>query len=219
VATSRQLQPIDLITGELPFLLAGLLGVGLLIRRSPGATMARLGFVRPAWWHVVLGLAAAGIFFAFSSGVDLAAQHLTPDLARKIGSANDRLYSQLNTPLGVATIALAAGIGEETLFRGALQPRMGLLWTAILFAAVHTQYGLSLDALAVLILAIGLGLLRRYANTTTSLICHVTYNAVVGFQLAASMLVPALVLEVGLLALLVVAFARRERTGEPRATT
>lgn len=219
VAASQQLQPIDLITGELPFLLAGLLGVGLLIRRSPAAAMARLGFVRPAWWQIVLGLAAAGAFFAFSSGVDLAAQHLTPDLARKVGSANDRLYGQLNTLPGIATIALAAGIGEETLFRGALQPRMGLVWTACVFAAVHTQYGLSLDALAVLILAIGLGLLRRYASTTTSLICHVTYNAVVGYQLAVSMLLPALAIELLLVALLVVAVLRRRRMPVGRATT
>jgi membrane protease YdiL (CAAX protease family) len=208
VAASPPLQPVDLILAEFPFLLAGLLGVGFLIRRSFGETRQRLGFVRPTWWQAGIALAAAGVFAAFGSGVDLAAQHLTPDLARKLGSANNHLYGQLNTPVGILTIALAAGIGEETLFRGALQPRMGLVWTALVFAAVHTQYGLSLDTLAVFILAIGLGVLRRYSNTTSTLICHVTYNSLVGIQLAGWLLLPAIAVELFLIATLAAAGLR-----------
>jgi uncharacterized protein len=202
-AVNQPLHPIDLIVTELPLLIAGLLGVGLIIRRSPAATMKRLGFVVPTWPQVVLGLAAAGIFLILSTGIGIASQYLTPDLARKVGNANDHLYAQLNNPIGIATIALAAGIGEETLFRGALQPRVGLIWTAIVFTSVHTQYGLSLDALAVLILALSLGLIRRYTNTTTSLICHVSYNLAVGVQLAGWSLIGAGVTEVALLGILV----------------
>jgi membrane protease YdiL (CAAX protease family) len=178
------LQPIDVIGQELPFLLAAFLGVGLFTRRSLSASLDRLGLVRPRTWQIVLALAAAGIFLAFSTGVEALSQVLTPQLAEKINNANQRLFGRLDDPVGIATIALAAGICEETLFRGALQPRLGLVLTSIAFAAVHSQYGISLDVLAVFVLALCLGALRRFTNTSTAIIAHVTYNALVGFGVA-----------------------------------
>ncbi len=171
----------DLVLQELPFLLSALVGVGWLTHRSFGEVASRLGYARPRWWHVLLALAAAGAFYAFGTGMDWLAQHLTPDLAHRVGAANNRLFGSLADPVGIVTLAVVPGLCEEALFRGALQPRLGLAWTAIVFAAVHTQYGLSLDALAVLVLALGLGVLRHYTNTTTTTICHVVYNGLVGF--------------------------------------
>jgi membrane protease YdiL (CAAX protease family) len=82
--------------------------------------------------------------------------------------------------MGIAALALAPGICEEIMFRGALQPRLGIVATALLFTCIHTQYGLSLDALSVFVVAIGLGLIRKFTNTTTSVITHTTYNLIVG---------------------------------------
>jgi membrane protease YdiL (CAAX protease family) len=189
------LAPIDLVVQEVPFLLAALFGVGLFIRRRPRPTLVRLGLVRPTGWQLVLALAAAGVFYAFGNGMDTLSHALTPSVAVKIDAANQRLFGNLSNPVGIATIALSAGICEEALFRGAMQPRLGVLWTSLVFAAVHTQYGLSLDAIAVFVLAIGLGLLRRIANTTTTTICHVAYNTLVGVGVAGTWLVPALGLE------------------------
>jgi len=201
-ATSgQQLQPVDLVVQEIPFALAALLGVGVFVRRDLGQALRRLGLVRPQAYQVLLALAAAGAFYAFSSGVDALGERLTPDLSRQVGAASQRLFGQLSNPLGIATIALAAGICEEALFRGALQPRLGLIWTALLFAVVHTEYGLSLDAMAVFVLAIALGLIRSFANTTTSAICHVAYNALVGVSLVqAWALLPAVGVEAALVA-------------------
>jgi membrane protease YdiL (CAAX protease family) len=192
------LGPADLVIQELPFVIAAALGVGLFIRRSPAAALQRLGLVRPTGWQLLIALGAAGIFYAFGNGVDALGHLLTPGLAQKVQAANDRLFGQLLDPVGIATIALSAGICEETLFRGAMQPRLGVLWTSLVFAAVHTQYGLSLDAVAVFILAIGLGLVRRFTNTTTSTTCHVVYNTLVGVGVAGAWLGPALGVEIGL---------------------
>ncbi len=211
--SGAQLTPLDLVAQELPFLLVALLGVGLFLRRGGGASMTRLGFRRPRWWEVILALAAAGVFYAFSSGVDWLSQHFTPDLARRVDSANQSLFGRLGNPLGIATIALSAGICEEALFRGALQPRLGIVWTSVVFAGVHTQYGLSLDALAVLVLAVALGLIRMLASTTSSAICHIAYNALVGVGVGGSLLLPAVVLEAALLGVLVVVFFRHEPCG------
>jgi membrane protease YdiL (CAAX protease family) len=201
VTAGQQLQPIDLVVQEIPFLLLALVGVGVFVRRDPGETLRRLGLVRPQLYQVFLALAAAGAFYAFSSGTDALAMRLTPDLSRQVGAASQRLFGQLGSPLGIATIALAAGICEETLFRGALQPRLGLIWTALLFTAVHSEYGVSLDAVAVFVLAVALGLIRLFTNTTTSAICHVGYNALVGIGLVqGSAALPAVGVEVALVA-------------------
>jgi membrane protease YdiL (CAAX protease family) len=192
-STGQALSPLDLVLQELPFLVAAALGVGLFIRRRPAATMDRLGLIRPTAWQVVLGLSAAFVFFAFGNGMDALAHVVSPGTAQKVDAANQHLFGQLGNPVGIATIALSAGICEEALFRGALQPRLGILWTAIVFTTVHTQYGLSLDAVAVLVLAIGLGLLRRVTNTTTSTVCHVVYNTLVGVGVSGVLLGPALI--------------------------
>jgi membrane protease YdiL (CAAX protease family) len=215
-AGASRLAPLDLVLQELPFLAAALLGVGLLTRRTGAEALHRLGLVRPAPWQVLVALAAAGVLFAFTSGVDGLAHRLAPDVARQVDAVNTHIFGGLGNPTGIATIALSAGICEEALFRGALQPRLGLLWTALLFTAVHTQYGLTMDALAVLGAAIGLGLLRRFLNTTCSTVCHVLYNALVGMQGAAAwLLAPAVGLEVVLIGLSCAAWLA-ERRKRPR---
>lgn len=174
---------LDLFEDELPFLIVALAGVGILIRRNIAASAERLGLVVPAWWHLTLALAAAGIFFAFGGQMDNLSHQLTPDIARRVDATTQHVFGQLNGPLGIFALALIPGICEELLFRGALQPRIGVVATALLFAAIHTEYGFSLDTLAIFVIAIGLGLVRKYANTTASCTCHVAYNLLVGFGL------------------------------------
>lgn len=193
------LHPLDLVLQEAPFLTAALVGVGIFQRRTPAQAAARLGWVRPAWWHLALGLAAAGAFYAFSGGLDQLATWLTPELSRRVNAANSRLFGGLSTPVGIATLALAAGIAEEALFRGAMQPRLGIVVTSLVFASVHTQYGISLDTLAVFLLSCALGLIRRYTSTTASTITHVAYNALVGVGLGSGALLPTLGVEAALL--------------------
>ncbi len=211
--SAQPLSRVDLVLGEVPFLLAAVAGVGLWVRRSPRAVAERLGYGVPAWWHLALALAAAGAFFALAVGFDALGQALTPGTAKEVNSATNRIFGQLTAdPAGIATIAIAAGVCEEALFRGALQPRLGILWTSLVFASVHTQYGISFDALAVLVLAIGLGFLRRYLSTTASTLCHVTYDFLAGFGLGGASLVWAGGVEGVLIAALLAALAGHLRS-------
>jgi membrane protease YdiL (CAAX protease family) len=79
----------------------------------------------------------------------------------------------------VAALALGllAGTGEEILFRGAIQPRYGLLLTTLLYTVLHVQYELSLVSLGVFGLAILLGLERRWFGTTACILTHALYDA------------------------------------------
>lgn len=215
VAAGAPETPLDQVLTELPFLLGALLGVGLGVRRRPGAVLARLGITAPLAWQILLGVACAGAFYAFGLGAEAAQRWLTPEVAARVGSATSQLYRGVDTPVGILTIALVPAICEETLFRGALQPRLGLIWTAVVFALLHTQYGLTIDELAVLILAFGLGVLRRFTNTTTSMLCHAIYNAITAVQLASIFAGPALALEGAAVVALAVWLAASRRRARP----
>lgn len=189
LAADRSQAPLtilDMFAQELPFLIIAFVGVGLYIRREGSEAAERLGVVRPAWWQVTLALTAAGAFAAFSFGVEALSHAWTPQVAHGIDVTSQHLFGGLdNDPFGIASVALLPAICEEILFRGALQPRLGLIVTALLFTSIHTQYSVSFDTLAVFILAIGLGLIRKYTNTTTSIITHATYNLVAAVSLGA----------------------------------
>jgi uncharacterized protein len=205
----------DVLLEEIPFLLLALAGVGLVIRRRPRETVARLGIARPEWWHVVLALAAAGAFVAIVQAFDTANHLLLPDLAKRVDAVDTHLFSRLvNTGwIGVVVIAFVPGICEDSLFRGALQPRLGLLPTALLFTSIHAQYGLSLDLAGIFVLAVCLGLVRKYTNTTTSISAHIAYNLVASITLAGTLLYVAIGVEVVLLALLAAWVGRRAARG------
>jgi membrane protease YdiL (CAAX protease family) len=39
--------------------------------------------------------------------------------------------------LEIVVVSCCAGVGEEILFRGAIQPHLGIIWTSILFVVLH----------------------------------------------------------------------------------
>ncbi len=154
-----------------------MVGVGWLTRRSLPTTLARLGIVVPSWQQVLLGIGLGlGMVpiiilveqFAvqYNFGVDQGVEELTEQL----------LGSLFTTPFGIFTVGAAAALGEETIFRGALQPRLGLILTSLLFALIHGNYGLSIATLIVFVVGLLLGYLRQRHNTTTSMLMHATYN-------------------------------------------
>ena len=202
LATAQAQPPLtiaDLFFDETPFLVFALIGVGLFIRRELPDTAARLGLVLPTWWQIAVALAAAGAFYFFVQQADVASHRWTPDLAHRVDAATNHIFGQLGWPAGTLAVALIPGLCEEVLFRGALQPRIGLVPTALLFTSIHTQYALSLDTAAVLVIALGLGLLRKYTNTTTSCTCHVSYNLLVGIGVAGAAANLAVAAELALL--------------------
>jgi uncharacterized protein len=203
----------DTFLDELPYLVLALAGVGLFVRRRPAETAARLGLVRPQWWQLVLAVSAAGLFLLALQGFDAANRFLLPDLARGIDAVDQHLFSRLvNTGwLGIVVLALLPGVCEELLFRGALQPRLGIIPTAVLFTSIHAQYALSLDLAFIFVVALCLGVIRKYTNTTTSMSAHITYNLLASITFAGTLLYVAAGLEVVLLALAAVAIVPRLR--------
>lgn len=97
----------------------------------------------------------------------------------------DRLQKEFGAVLGelstgiVAVLAVTSAVGEELLFRGALQPLVGFWPTAILFGLLHGGGAPRLFAWTVFAFLSGL-LLGWLADFTGSLLapilCHLTIN-------------------------------------------
>jgi hypothetical protein len=156
-------------------------GVGFLIRSDWSATLQRLGLVVPSLGNIgvgiVVGLGMVPLVMVieqvssqFNIGIDPSVQKLTEQL----------LGPLFNSPLGIITLGVAAALGEETIFRGAVQPRFGIVLTALLFALVHSNYGISLSTLIVFLFGLLLGIVRKRTNTSTTMISHALYNMSLG---------------------------------------
>jgi hypothetical protein len=172
----------DLLAQDVPLFILAFVGVGILVRRSPPETTERLGLIAPTqkrWWLIaVLGIV---VFLAVAYGIERVADRLSPSSQQQVTNATKALFARFNNPIGVILLGLVPGVVEETLFRGALVPRLGVVVTAVLFAALHTQYALTFATLEVFVLGIGLGWLRvRSGSTLPCMVTHAGYNIAVG---------------------------------------
>jgi CAAX protease family protein len=61
--------------------------------------------------------------------------------------------------------------------RGALQPRLGLVLTSLLFASLHVQYSWY-GMVVIFLLGMVLGTIRRRTSTTAAMAVHVLYDIV-----------------------------------------
>ncbi len=161
---------------QLGFVLIAFLGVGAMMRRDWTAVFQRLGLeaitsrqiVESFGWILLLVLlqAAGG---AIWDAID-------PEQVTLVEELSNLLYQDFGFWHWLA-LAIGAGIGEEILFRGALQPVLGIWFTSILFAIVHVQYGFLTPATIVLfLLSLILGFIRQRHNTTTAILIHFGYD-------------------------------------------
>ncbi|WP_124728506.1 CPBP family intramembrane glutamic endopeptidase [Staphylospora marina] len=172
---------VQIWSQNLLFLLISLLGVGWLIRRSGREVLQRLGFTRPSPVAVLKGAGVGLVLMVVAALAEQLAANVEWLYDPHVEEMTEKLLGPLLTsPLGILTLGLAAALGEETLFRGALQPRFGLLPTSVLFTLSHVQYGLSMATLVVFLLGLYLGWVRQREGTVMCMVIHATYNMGLG---------------------------------------
>jgi len=160
-----------------------MIGVGWLSRRSLQDVIVRLGLTMPRWQDVLRGIGLALISFAIMAPILFLAEKLGLGVDPNIEKISEELLGPLTSSLpGILSLGFAAALGEELVYRGALQPRFGIVLTAILFSLTHNQYGLSVATLVVFLLGLLLGWTRKKYNTTTSIFLHATYNIIIGLS-------------------------------------
>lgn len=163
------------------FLLVAFVGVGWLARRTPKGALHRLGLAVPTLGQAGMGVLAGLLLVPAVLALEFLAGKVGLGASPDVERLSEQLIGPLTTSIpGVLTMGLAAALGEESIFRGALQPRFGLFLTSLLFALLHSQYGFSFSTVAVFGVGLVLGLLRLRANTTAAMITHAVYNISLG---------------------------------------
>lgn len=153
-------------------------GVGLFVARSPREVAERLGLTWPTVGHAVVAGLAVAFLFGAQVTVALIWRSLDPAGFDQLSNASNLLFGEFSGPAAAFTLGFTAAVGEELVFRGALQPRFGLLLPALLFTVLHSQYGFSPATLLILMIALVLGVLRQRTNLTVCILTHFGYNFV-----------------------------------------
>jgi membrane protease YdiL (CAAX protease family) len=76
---------------------------------------------------------------------------------------------------GSILLGVSAGIGEELAVRGALQPRLGLWLTSLLFASLHVHYSW-FGMATIAVLGLLLGVIRNRTSTSVAILVHSLYD-------------------------------------------
>ncbi len=140
--------------------------------------LRRLGLTWPGWRSigVGLGLSVAMVPMFFALDYVTAAVMEAVGLAPTSSAWIDQLFGRTFGLAGAVAAAVTAGLGEELIWRGVIQPRYGLPLAALGFAAMHGfQYGPD-GLLSVLAAGLLLGLVRARSNTTVAAVMHGGYD-------------------------------------------
>lgn len=165
-------------------------GVGIFVSRDWKAAFKRLGWEKPKLSHVGIGLGLVVFSFCYDL-VWALITHAAPgqDIATKLSGYNSGTFASgadlsASILLAFAT-AICAGVGEETLTRGALQPALGIVPAAILHGVLHAQFSHApILIIQIAIWSIVFGIVRRFTSTTTTIIGHAGFNFVTTFLFA-----------------------------------
>ena len=102
---------------------------------------------------------------------------VSPETLEAQGAASSQIAEALSQSLLIAFLAAAsAAVGEELLFRGALQPIFGIIPTTLLFALLHSQYSFTTSSLAIIFVGGAFAYLKEKQSTTAAIIAHFAYN-------------------------------------------
>ncbi|HAV34957.1 MAG TPA: hypothetical protein DCX52_01135 [Massilia sp.] len=121
-------------------------------------------------------LAAVGSYVSFRLTAQSEATHKTI-----------AAYSRLDlSGLNPVWVSLAAGIGEELLFRAALQPLLGVWITSIVFLLTHTPVyqfrkldrATLVQAAGVFVVSVALGFIYQYVGLLAAVLVHVAVDVV-----------------------------------------
>lgn len=176
-----------LVLNAVTFVAIAYVAVGYRIHRTGAEATERLGLTVPSLKTVAISVGMVIPCFMVSilgSALTVAFQ---PDVIDNLEDTMDQMTSGLANPVGALLIGLSAGIGEEVLFRGAVQARFGIIIAALFWTTLHIQYDFSFVLVGLFGVGILLGLQRKYFGTTSAVITHALYNmVVVGIQIAAT---------------------------------
>lgn len=127
---------------------------------------------------IVYGLLGGGLLASLGLLV------LQLPMLKQVGNFFKAMFSQLNLKVpDILFYSFCAGVGEEILFRGAIQPFLGIWVTAILFVLLHGYISLqdkskSIYGLFLILVAAAFGYAYEYMSIYTAMAAHFIYDVV-----------------------------------------
>ncbi len=179
IADQTKITVADSVVNVLAYPFLALSLVGVWVTRPWREAVQRLGLGRLTLRQVALSVGLVVPLLILAIGIDAVGKALQPERYAQLEVILKSMSSGVTNPVVALIIGFSAGIGEEILFRGAIQPRLGIGFTALLFAVAHSQYGFTFAIVGILLMGIILGYQRKQWNTTACIITHGTYNTVV----------------------------------------
>lgn len=178
---AENLPPVSIwsfLAQQLSFVLIAFLGVGILMRRDWAGASQRLGLKPLKAQQLIQAIGWILLLYVLQLLGAIFWEVINPDQVAQVEALSKVLYQDFGFWQWFA-LSIGAGVGEEILFRGALQPVLGIWFTSVLFAIVHVQYGFLTPATAVLfILSLILGFIRQRHSTSMAILVHFGYNLV-----------------------------------------
>lgn len=158
-------------------------------REKPIEIMTR-SFI-PLYWQIPIGV-ITGILIGWMGRWIISRPGL-----KEIGQKYAKIIGSFGiSSVGVWFVSFCAGFGEELLFRGALQPLLGIWLTAFIFVAIHgyldprnlklSVYGLFMTAAIA-----GLGYITNYLGIWAASSAHMMIDVVLFYYLLKIPLNPA----------------------------
>lgn len=169
----------DLLLQVILFVGLAFITVGTGIYRSFRQAIDRLGLRPLSIAAVVLSVGSVLAMLFISGTAGVITELVQPDLVDDLNQVTDDMTANVQNVPGAVALGLSAGVGEELLMRGAIQPRFGLVPTSLLFALLHTQYGLTFVLVGLFAIGMLLGVLRNRYGTIAPIIAHALFNTIV----------------------------------------
>lgn len=122
-----------------------IIAAGWPVARTFRGAVRRLGLVRPTVRWVATGIVVGLAMVVGATLLDTAISMIWNILGweRTDMSAFGNLLRAAMSPVGAVLIGVTAGLGEEMIIRGALQPRLGIILSNLFFTSLHAyQYSL-----------------------------------------------------------------------------
>jgi len=161
------------------YILVALAAVGFLVRRDLRTTFERLGLGRIGARYMLVAALGVPVMFGINAGADWLQHHWFPVLWESDRRVNEAIAGALDAR-AMIVVGVSAGVGEEITMRGALQPRLGIVLTALLFSLLHVQYSW-FGMATVFLFGLMLGAVRKRTNTTVVIVIHMLYDVLALF--------------------------------------
>jgi hypothetical protein len=161
------------------FTLFGFSGIAYFILSfSDEVAYAEMFAAENPYIDVVYGLVGGGVL----AGLGLLVLQIPA--MKKVGEFYEQMFTKIHlTWADILFYSFCAGVGEEILFRGAIQPFLGIWITAILFVLLHgyisfKEKSKSAYGFFLIVVAAAFGYAYEYISIYTAMAAHFIYDVI-----------------------------------------